>query len=288
MEALRNALERPGLRVALERAEEQPAVLLPAVEGPVGIAKDRKLTIAPGDLGDRLGDDVVVLHRDERQVVAGEPGEPARPLAGSVDHDLRADVALRRREHPAAGAPLHGGHRRVPDDLRPERGRAAGEGVGQAGRVDMPVGGQVGGGDHTFGIHDREELERALGRDELERHPERGRDTGDVVELVDAILGGGDAHGTAPVVVDGLTGLVLERLVELHAPAKQAHHVVALVELRAEPGRVPGGAARQLVLLEQHRVGEAEAGKVVEQAAAGDAAADHGQLGFREHRRDPR
>ena len=95
-----------------------------------------------------------------------------------------------------------------------------------------------------------------------------------------------DPDGAAAVVVDRLPGLVLERLVGRDAPEEEAHDVVALVELRAEAGRMPRRAARQLVLLEQQRVRPAEPRQVVEQRAAGDTAADHGQPCFREHRWD--
>src|SRR5581483_10667750 len=93
-----------------------------------------------------------------------------------------------------------------------------------------------------------------------------------------------ETERAAPVVVDRLAGLALERLVDRDAPTEQAHDVVALVELRAEACRVPRRAARQLVLLEQQRVRPAEPGQVVEERATADAAADHYELGFREHR----
>ena len=52
------------------------------------------------------------------------------------------------------------------------------------------------------------------------------------------------------------------------------------------PGRVPGGAAGQLALLEQQHVGDAELGQVVGGRAAGDAAADddHTRMARQRHR----
>jgi hypothetical protein len=44
--------------------------------------------------------------------------------------------------------------------------------------------------------------------------------------------------------------------------------------LADESGRVPGRTLGQFVLLDEHDVGPAEPGKVVRDAAAGDAAAD--------------
>src|SRR4029077_10752283 len=87
VEILRDAVERPGQRVALERADEQAAVLLAAVEGAVRGAEDRQFGPEPRDLLDRLGDEVVVLHRHEREVVTGEPRDLASPLPGGVDDD---------------------------------------------------------------------------------------------------------------------------------------------------------------------------------------------------------
>src|SRR4051794_27741791 len=81
-------------------------------------------------------------------------------------------------------------------------------------------------------------------------------------------MAGPEPHAAALVIV------ALERAIEVDRVAEQAHHVVARVELRAEPGGVPGRAARQLGLLDQDDVVPAELREVVGQAAARHAASD--------------
>jgi len=54
----------------------------------------------------------------------------------------------------------------------------------------------------------------------------------------------------------GLAVVGLERAVELEAVAEQPGEVPARVELRAQAGGMPGGAARELALLEHDDVGQ--------------------------------
>ena len=57
--------------------------------------------------------------------------------------------------------------------------------------------------------------------------------------------------------------------------------------LADQPGGMPGGAAGELALLEQHDVAPAELGEVVGDARADDAAADDDDFGVAVHRFDP-
>ena len=184
-------------------------------------------------------------------------------------------------ERPGAVAALERRHRRVPEDRG--RARAADERARQArsGRRARRVGRYAAASTpsaSTSGCSSRD----ALRPDDLDRDAEqlgdRRRDDGTrrrgpASSPAGRCRTGGSRRLAGP----------LERLVELDAVAQQAHQVVARVELRAEPGRVPGRAARQLVLLEQHDVLQPSASEVVEQAAAGDAAPDDRDPGFREH-----
>ena len=69
--------------------------------------------------------------------------------------------------------------------------------------------------------------------------------------------------------------------VELDRVSEQLHQVVALDELGAEPGSVPGRAARELVLLDERHVAPAEPGEVVQRRDTADTAAhdDDARLG---------
>jgi hypothetical protein len=55
-------------------------------------------------------------------------------------------------------------------------------------------------------------------------------------------------------------------------------HVAVGPHLAHQAGRVPGGAAGELALLQQQHVGDAQLGQVVGGGAAGNAAADDDDL----------
>ena len=84
----------------------------------------------------------------------------------------------------------------------------------------------------------------------------------------------------------GLAGLALQLLIEIDAVFMQLADRVAHVEERQQTGGMPGRAVREIHLLEQHRVGPALLGQVIEDADADDAAADddHTGVGFHEVR----
>jgi hypothetical protein len=74
--------------------------------------------------------------------------------------------------------------------------------------------------------------------------------------------------------VDRLPRLGLERCVQVEAVLEQVHQVVARDELRAEACRVPGRAARELVLLDERDLVPPEPRQVIEDAAARYSSAD--------------
>ena len=132
----------------------------------------------------------------------------------------------------------------------------------------MAVGRQVRGREQPVRRDERVQLAQPVEVDDLDRDADELAHRRPRTELVEPVLARREPDAAALVVV------ALEPAVELDRVAEQAHHVVARVELRAEPGRVPGRAARQLGLLEQHDVVPAELREVVREAAARDSASD--------------
>ena len=57
----------------------------------VGVAQRRQVRRSP--LAERLGDDVLVRHRDDRHAHAGQPADLRGEHARRVDDDLALDVA---------------------------------------------------------------------------------------------------------------------------------------------------------------------------------------------------
>ena len=117
--AARHAVQRPGARVGLERAEKQPLAVLAHVERSLGIAEHGQLRRTGREPGDRLGEHVLVLERDDRQLEPERPAELARPHAGRDHHVAGADSAARGLEEPPALVPLQGGDGGPAQDPRP-------------------------------------------------------------------------------------------------------------------------------------------------------------------------
>ena len=89
VEVGRDAVERPRRRVALVAAHAQPADLLAEVDEVVRVAQ---LGQARVDALDRLGEEVLVGHRDDRHGDAGQPPDLGREHAAGVDDDVGGDL----------------------------------------------------------------------------------------------------------------------------------------------------------------------------------------------------
>jgi hypothetical protein len=74
VEAARDALERPRPRIPLEGPNEETVAVSAGVERRVRVAEDGQLSPAGLDLLDGLGEHVLVLQGDDRQLDAGELG----------------------------------------------------------------------------------------------------------------------------------------------------------------------------------------------------------------------
>ncbi len=258
----------PRLRLGLEPADDQPADLLLDVGVAVGVAQDRQVPVHPVDL---LGDHVKMLGRVQRH---GDPAHRADllgPLAGAVDDHLGLDVA------PIGPDPRHGAAR-VPDAGHPGPlahrhaavAGAPGQRGGQVGRVGPAVTGQPDRPRQIGDLHERVELAGSLRADQLAFELIRLGGRGRPAQLHHAVRRPGDRDAAAPPEAGGQAGLLLEPGVQLGGVLDQPGAVLRGAELADQAGRVPGGAAGQLALLQQQHVGPAHPGQMV-----GDAGPDH-------------
>ena len=92
------------------------------------------------------------------------------------------------------------------------------------------------------------------------------------------LLGPGHDQAAALAVSRRQPGLGLQPGVQLGGVLHQPGAALAGPQQPDQAGGVPGGAARQRALLEQHHVGPAELGQVVRRGAADHAAADDDDL----------
>ena len=281
LEALGDRVDVPGLRDRLEAAHHEAAHFLLEVDVAVRVAHDR---MVGSDAGDRLGDDVEVLGRVERDVDAREPAERARPLAGAIDDDLALDRGRLAVDDDveAAHASLaraDAGDARALDDARAAHARAASERLREVGRVGLAVARNPDRACQVVGPQDRRDPPGLGGRDELELDAEALRARHLATEELEPLGRLRDVERAARLPAGREAGLLLERRVELDAVAAHARHVARRPVLADEPGGVPGRAARELALLEQHDVAPSELRQVVGGRAAGDAAADDDDAG---------
>ncbi len=286
IEVSRDPVERPRRRVALVAAHAQAADLLAEVDEVVRVAQLGQSRVHALD---RLGEQVLVRHRDDRD---GHPGHPA-DLRGEhpagIDDDLRADLvalALVLDGHPGDAASIHADrdHPRVGPDRRAARPRAGGQRLGEPGRVEPAVRRQVDRPQDAIGRHQREEIARLRGRDQLERQPERLRPAGLPTQLLEPL--GGRRQPERSHLVPGRVhaGLGGEAAVQ----GRPVHHHPGqrdrAPELPDQAGGVERRAGGQLRPIDEHDIGPAELGEVVGDGGAAHAAADDDRPGMLDHR----
>ena len=271
----------PRLGDRFEPADEQPADLFLDVGIAVGVAQDRQVAV---DALDLLGDDVEVLGRVQGHGGTDEFADGLGPLAGAVDDNLRLDVAA-VGAHPGDPHPAGGGTGvdvQDPGALEDRRATlfgALGEGLGEVGRVGSPVGRQPDRSDEVVGADQRVALPRLIRGEQVAVQPVC-RCAGRRPAQGDHPLGGA-RHGEAPAatVARRQPGLGLDPVVELAGVLHQAGACLRGAQLTDKPGRVPGGAAREGALLQEHHVGPAQGGEVVGDARSDDAASDDDDAG---------
>ena len=279
-EALWHAIHRPGRCALLVRPEDEALALLAHVVGGVALPQHGHLRqarlLALFQLRDRVGDDVLVLDRDHRQVEAHHGTHLPGPGACGRHHRLAGDVAPRGLHQPLAGAgALDAGDLGVAVDLRPPVARALCQCLGHVHRRDMAVVGVEEGAYQPLQVAERPEVADLVGADQLEGDADGVRRAAVVAVFVHPLLVGGEPEVAGAVEAHRLPGFRLQLLIEVDRVLVQLADAVAHVEERQQPGRVPGGACGELGLLDQHDVGPAELRQMVEHAAADDAAADH-------------
>ena len=285
---------RPRDAGLLVRPEQHPTALLADVDLAAEVERHRHLLARGRNVGSHLGhvvgDDVHVLHGQDRQLDPDHSPYLAGPQPGGVDDmlgvDRRADV---RVDVPGPVEPLAQGVRPgVPVDLGaglPGRDRI---GVGDAGRIDVALDRVVQGTDEMPLVEERKELLCLRRSDQLEVHAQvPAARLGHPQEVhPHARVRQHDAAGQVDAAV--LPGDLLDLAVELDRVLLELGHVRIAVEGVHPTGRVPGGPRGELPALEQDHIGPAGPRQVVQNAAADDAAADDDDPGGRLHAGSPR
>ena len=222
----RRAVHRPRRTDRFVGAEQQALAFLAEVDVALVIDTGRQLLVARGDLGNGLGDQVMVLHRLHRQVQAGQMADFARPQAAGVDDVLGVDRALVGDHVPAAVGALVGfDHAGVGVVAAAELLRRLGVGIGHAGRIDVAVERVPQRGDVALRIDQRVQLGNFLERDEFLVQPHVARLRAFALEIVVPGLVGGQVKAAGGVMPDRLARQLLELVVELDRVALQPRDV---------------------------------------------------------------
>ena len=264
-------------RVGLVPADQQTRPVGLVVDEVIGVAHrrhapelDRRVAV------DRSAQQVLVLDRHRRDTHAGHATDLHAPHPGGVDEQLALDAVARRGVHGGA-APAVDGDRRdlgVLAHLGAAHARTAGDRLRHRRRIDVAVGRQERRRLDVGRAHQREQLLRLLGADDVHRQTERLGHRRQPAQLHRPLGRARQAQAAGLVPVDGLAGLGLEPAVHLDRLLEHPGGVARRAQLSDQPGGVPRRAVGELVLLEDHDVALAVLRQPVGDRAAEDPAAD--------------
>ena len=279
------ALRRPGHAGLLVGAEQGALALLADVDLARIVGGVDDFAIEAREFGDRVGNDVMVLHGEHGKLQAHHAADLARPQAAAVDDVLGVDAALVGLDVPGQIRTLadreHAGE---PIDFRPELAGRCRIGLGGPGRVEVAAVGPPQGAGEELLLKQTVESLGFLDRDDLGVHPEIASPAADQVQRIHLALVCGQHQPAVRVQPAGQAREVLELAVEVDGVFLQARDVGVAVEGVHAAGGVPGGAGGEFALLDQHHVRPADLGQMVENADPDDAAPDHHRTCLGSHR----
>ena len=271
-EVLAETVRVDGSRARLEAADQQAARIVTDVEMPVVIRQRRHVA---RDAVDRLGEQVEVLARPDRNLDPGHGGCLAAPQARAERDGVAAYRAPRGLD--AGDTAVRGqnaGHTGVLVDPRAPGLGALDESGAQIRRADPSVVG---------GPHDADDIVRVHQRPAFPGFADRngpGADAEQVCQRLlapdvdEPILAGGDRERALVDPARRLSGLLLELRVEGDGVADEIGEVAGGAQGPHLGGGMPGGAGGQAVALEQDGIGDAGLGEVIQGRASHDATAD--------------
>ncbi len=209
----RNAVHAPGCGHRLEEADHEAPDLFAVVGVGCRILDHGPLRRQVGDL---LGDQVVVLGGLERDGDAGQLAELAGPHPGAVDDELRLDltgVGADPRDGSVTGG--EAGHRDVLDDRHASHAGALCQRHGDVDGVGSSVAGHVEPGEDVVGAGCREELADFACRDLVDVDAEVPVERCDPAVFLEAVAVGGDLDEPDGSEAGVQSGLGREPLVEV-------------------------------------------------------------------------
>ncbi len=265
----------PMARIALVDAEQHAFAFLLQIGEALEVGDGGDLAIHRDDFRHVLRDQIMVLHRRDRQVDAYHVSHFARPQPRRVDHVLRRDRSLLRNDGPM---PIRqwpqGQHAIAQDDLRAAFLGSARIGMGSTVRVHVAFVRVVESSLKVRDVDDRAQLLDLFGRHQTRFHFHGFVHGALGLQHLPPLWRRRQADAAGHVHADALAALLLDLLIEADGIALQCGDIRIIVECVESRRRVPGGSCRQLRALDQGNVGPAELAEVIEDAGPDDAAAD--------------
>ena len=276
----RGAIHRPRFTGLLVKADTQAAAFLAQIAFADGVHHMRMFRVTLVNLGDFVGDDILVLHRVQRQVNPGHRAHFARPETAGIHHMLGMHRALVGDHIPCAIAALYCfAHHAMGFNRGAAHARGLCIGMGGARGIKMAVERIIKPAKDAVDIGHRRDFGDLL----------RGHDMG--IKPHVAMLGAlGQKHVKSVAIVRqrhaadvmqpaGHAGDLFKFLVEPDRIALKGGHVGIAIE-RVKPAcGVPCASRGQFRSLKQHHVGPAKLGQVIKHRTADDTAADHDDTG---------
>ena len=277
-------LRRPRPVVLLVGAQQDALPLLAGVDLAGEIDQVRQLAahgcVVLDDFRHRLGHQVVMLHRQHRQLESGHAAHLARPQPACVHHVLGVDrvVSISDDVPCAIRALAEVRDPGVGVHLGAAIAGTGGIGVRDAVRVDAALVLVVQRADEEPLLQKRVQLLCLLHGDDLHVHAQVPAARLRHAQPIEALRRVGQLQAPGQVDAAVLAALGLDLLVQVDRVLLQPRHVGVAVQGVHAPRGVPRAAGGQLLALEQHHVGPPGLGEVIEHAGADDTAADDDDL----------
>ena len=278
------SLDRPRRGRCLVHAEEHAAPLLTQVHLAVQIHHYRELPRRVHELGQILGDQIVMLHGHEGEFDAHHVPDLASPESAGVDNVLGLDGALVGDDEPAAlTRPLELEDPRVTVDLGPADSRGLCERMSGPRRIEVALHRIPYRPQDSARVHDRAKIADLLRADQPRVEPERRVSSDFAPQQIEALPGRGHIEPAGIVEADILAGQELELAIEPDGVGLQPCHGGVGVQGVDGSRRMPARAGGQVLALAEDHVLPAATCQMIENAAADDAATDDHDLTMRFH-----
>ena len=275
----------PRPAAALVGADQHALTLLAQIQLPAEIERSDELAAVVGRvvchyLRQRIGHQVLMLHRQHRQLETDHAPYFARPQASRVHDVLGVDDSGLGHDVPRRVRALHEiGDHGVKVDLGASLLGRPSVGFGYSHGVDVALERVVDRADEVRRVHHGEQTLGLRHRDERGLHSQVPAAAVDHLQPVESLLAVGQNHATREVQAAVLARDLLDLAIQLDRVLLQAGDVGVAVQGVERPGGVPGRPRGQLPPFEQHDIGPARLGEVVQHAAPDHATADHHHLG---------